>query len=52
MEKLKLCPFCGGDFNLFQNLRGLYYAKCKNCGAVGSLGYTALQAISAWNRRK
>ena len=51
-EKLKPCPFCGGEAEL--EINGLYWdVNCKRCLAnVGAYKcYNKKQAIEAWNRR-
>ena len=46
-QKLKLCPFCGGETEVYQ----WAYIKCQKCGTKtnGYLRYS--DAIKAWNRR-
>ncbi len=51
-EKLKPCPFCGGEAVLISNKEEqLYSVECKNCdcGTCDHLG--AEIAVEAWNRR-
>ena len=58
-EKLKPCPFCGGEAEL--EITGLYWdvnckrwdVNCKRCLAnVGAYKcYNKKQAVEAWNRR-
>lgn len=51
-EKLKSCPFCGGEAEL--EINGLYWdVNCKRCLAnVGAYKcYNKKQAVEAWNRR-
>lgn len=55
MDKLKPCPFCGGEAKtgttLFGIRSGLIFVYCKKCYA-SSLDYkTKEDAIEAWNRR-
>lgn len=56
MEKLKKCPFCGGEAGLSVNpgfKRGVIaaFVYCTKCG-VGTLSYALVRtAIEAWNRR-
>ena len=62
-EKLKPCPFCGGEAELAYGGKGSFIAegisfvRCKECGAVGqkfevSRKYSSDEkAIDAWNRR-
>ena len=58
MEKLKPCPFCGGEAILRQCQNGFniwYRVRCKDCGiaqdSIGNGYYSESQAIEAWNRR-
>lgn len=65
MDKLKPCPFCGGDaaLEVFDGRYGpLVYAACEICGAsskhfrIGSKedpweGKPARQAAHFWNQR-
>ena len=51
-EKLKPCPFCGGEAEL--EINGLYWdVNCKRCLAnVGAYKcYNKKQAVEAWNKR-
>lgn len=36
MNRLKACPFCGGEVKRIRGFRGLNFFKCKKCGAVVS----------------
>jgi len=51
-EKLKPCPFCGGEAKL-NLLLGNYCVTCTECmGAIfPARGMTKEEAIEAWNRR-
>lgn len=58
MEKLKLCPFCGGEASC--NNRGLndkdgnpvWWAECLSCGAsIEGTENTKGAAMAAWNKR-
>lgn len=56
MEKLKPCPFCGGEVKTTKVLYGLIFFKCKKCGAVVSFDNDYYnrnpdKAVYAWNRR-
>ena len=50
MDKLEeLCPYCGGKAQL-DNINGLWYVVCEDCGAAPPLlYYTGSNAIAAWN---
>ena len=56
IEKLKPCPFCGGEAKL-EKVSGFVVAKCGDCGAEsGVVGISAEycandKAIEKWNRR-
>lgn len=55
-EKLKHCPFCGGDAEL-SNFETMSEVICKKCGAKSRLIESSSKycsdekAIEAWNRR-
>ena len=51
MDKLKPCPFCGGEAALLGETQSI---KCKRCGCafiVTNPLTTRLEAKEAWNRR-
>ncbi len=56
-DKLKLCPFCGGNAAIRQRPahvgRGIYTPKCTNkyCLASGEPFVTEREAAVFWNRR-
>lgn len=55
-EKLKECPFCNGDAQLFEHSEEKSYVGCLSCGADGPFpsendSQSPEEAISAWNRR-
>jgi len=58
MQKLKLCPFCGGKpysarwTDGIENLMvGVFQVRC-DCGVSGAERYgNEEEAITAWNRR-
>ena len=56
-NKLKPCPFCGGDARVFEahdNMqRKIYGVACVDCIAIVSFngGTKEQEAIEAWNRR-
>ena len=60
-EKLKPCPFCGGEAKL-KHIRPIIIVMCKNCGYApcsvsdymeegDNIGDIKKIAIEAWNRR-
>lgn len=60
MEKLKPCPFCGGDAILratdfadkYGNFEmGAVFAQCIGCGARTPEYRDEMFAIESWNRR-
>lgn len=56
-EKLKPCPFCGGEFSLddgIWKIRGnpcTYYILCPHCEAGIANEYSVDAAIKRWNTR-
>lgn len=53
MEKLKPCPFCGGEPGVFQSVYGLNVACFNNCQVQPQTPeyLTEEAAIQAWNTR-
>ena len=49
-EKLKPCPFCGGEAEIVMS-GGDRRVDCKKCGARSDWYDTEAEAIAAWNRR-
>lgn len=50
MEKLKKCPFCGGEAELIGNR--FFRVMCTECNAHIEDFETAIEAITAWNTRE
>lgn len=52
-EKLKYCPFCGGEAILLWlgNIAEGDWIKCVSCECQTKLYSTTSEAIEAWNRR-
>lgn len=58
MEKLKPCPFCGGEAEITQTGRLKLYLRCKSC-RIGlqqkvlrkSLEWLENEMIKDWNKR-
>ena len=53
-EKLKPCPFCGGEAELVKEhfFGGDHYAgRCGNCAATSTFEFTKEEATAEWNRR-
>ena len=55
MKKLKRCPFCGGEAEIFYGItygfRALYEPRCIKCECWIGVYETEEQAIKSWNRR-
>lgn len=62
MEKLKSCPFCGGEARISERYREgvsnrkMYWVECKKCGITQAhhalAGYNSrAKAANAWNKR-
>ena len=53
-EKLKACPFCGGEaalWTFFDLYESYYYISCATCGVRTKYIDTEDLCIEAWNRR-
>jgi Lar family restriction alleviation protein len=50
MQKLKPCPFCGGEAECVRH-DYVYYCFCKTCHAQGLDYGEKEKAIEFWNRR-
>lgn len=51
-QKLKPCPFCGGEAHLVYTIgRGLWMAECGECEIETPIKDSESDAIAAWNRR-
>lgn len=51
-DKLKSCPFCGGEAEMIETLFCDYKVECEKCGASTSYCDSEEMAVEAWNRRK
>ena len=49
--ELKPCPFCGSKDVTVYELYPISYARCRVCGAEGSLRDSHDEAAAAWNSR-
>lgn len=51
MGKLKPCPFCGGEGELWPKVENehLWTVQCFGCFASIAYFYSSLEAIKAWN---
>ena len=49
-DKLKPCPFCGGEAYIEIICNGLVEVRCKECDASVPAKYKS-KAIVRWNRR-
>ena len=47
MEKLKPCPYCGGDAVLYNT--NTVFVECKSCHASGPYMKTTQYDVAAWN---
>ena len=50
-DKLKPCPFCGGEAFIDGSDEILWIAVCKKCNASIEYKETEQEAIEAWNKR-
>ena len=54
-EKLKPCPFCGGEAKLYSRaidwLLSEHLVRCKKCHCETDVYDTKEEATEAWNRR-
>ena len=50
-DKLKPCPFCGGEAEKQWGMMAIYWVECTDCGAEGSQHGSLEEAIAAWNTR-
>ena len=56
-DKLKACPFCGGEAKYVENYTVPSYVRCdllRGCGVkvyARGIGEETMTAIQAWNRR-
>ena len=50
-EKLKPCPFCGGEAELRIYSAELQFVQCVSCLASSTAFHTGDEAVTAWNKR-
>ena len=50
-NKLKPCPFCGGEAELYQSYCGYYQIECHQCSARSCTAVEKESVISNWNMR-
>lgn len=54
-NKLKPCPFCGGEGEIRIVMRSNkpdgYWIRCQNCMAAIDVYNTQYESVIAWNRR-
>lgn len=53
MEKLKKCPFCGGEAEIIggKTEDEVAWVVCKQCYAESPVHSSKKDAVNAWNRR-
>ena len=51
IEKLKRCPFCGGQAEVREFTATLIFVQCKSCLAGTTAFPTADEAVIVWNKR-
>ena len=50
-EKLKPCPFCGGEAEFRGGSSTTPYIRCKECGGRTMSSFDSAKLRAAWNRR-
>ena len=52
MSELKPCPYCGGDAEVYETIKG-YTVMCSNgeCVELQTSDWTMSKAVSLWNTR-
>ena len=54
-EKLRNCPFCGGEAKLYSRavdwLLSEHLVRCKKCHCITDTYDTKEEAVEVWNRR-
>ena len=50
-QKLKPCPFCGGEASIYVAHDDGYYVCCDECGCCLPVYNMEQDAIREWNRR-
>jgi Lar family restriction alleviation protein len=50
-EKLKLCPFCGGEAQIYSAYDSTHCVQCTVCGITTLHTRNKADAIAVWNRR-
>lgn len=51
-RRLRECPFCQDYAIMRVDLNGLFFAKCRGCGATSRHFRDPRDAERAWNRRR
>lgn len=52
-DKLKPCPFCGGEVDFIDRIEARCFAVvCMSCYADGPMGDTESHAADLWNKRR
>lgn len=51
-EKLKPCPFCGGEAQIIRCNSGKYQCFCRNCGCAQTMFFDSPEEVpEEWNAR-
>lgn len=55
IERLKPCPFCGGEAEMYEGHRDHWKVRCTSCGALPGRWFARegaqLKAVKLWNTR-
>lgn len=50
-EKLKPCPFCGGEAEVVRISSNSFFVRCKECTTFRPISESEEEAIKLWNER-
>lgn len=51
IEKLKRCPFCGGQAEVRKFTSTMIFVQCQDCLAGSTAFPTGEEAVAAWSKR-